>query len=452
MKIIMVGCGKVGTTLAEQLNRENHDITLIDTNEEAIQNISDSADVMGVTGNGAVYQVQMEAGIQDADLLIATTNSDELNMLCCLIAKKAGNCHTIARIRNPEYSSEIRYIREELNLSLAINPELAAAREIARLLRFPSAIKIEPFAKGRIELLKFLIPEHSLLNDMRVMDVVNRLKSNVLICVVERGNDVVIPDGNFVMKKGDKISFIASHQESADFFKKAGVDNNIVKSAMFVGGGKLTHYLCRLLEDTKIKIKIIERDEERCRQLSELLPKAMIIHGDGTDEQLLLEEGIRQTEAFASLTGFDEENIMLSLYASSQSKAKLITKVNKIAFENVINSLNIGSLIQPKMLTAEIILQYVRAMQNSMGSSNIETLYKIAADKAEALEFRVKEGSPILGIPLEKLKLIDNLLVACINRGGTIITPRGKDTVEAGDTVIVVTTHTGLNDLTDILR
>ena len=452
MKIIIVGCGKVGTTLAEQLNRENHDITLIDTNEEAIQNISDSADVMGVTGNGAVYQVQMEAGIQDADLLIATTNSDELNMLCCLIAKKAGNCHTIARIRNPEYSSEIRYIREELNLSLAINPELAAAREIARLLRFPSAIKIEPFAKGRIELLKFLIPEHSLLNNMRVMDVVNRLKSNVLICVVERGNDVVIPDGNFVMKKGDKISFIASHQESADFFKKAGVDNNIVKSAMFVGGGKLTHYLCRLLEDTKIKIKIIERDEERCRQLSELLPKAMIIHGDGTDEQLLLEEGIRQTEAFASLTGFDEENIMLSLYASNQSKAKLITKVNKIAFENVINSLNIGSLIQPKMLTAEIILQYVRAMQNSMGSSNIETLYKIAADKAEALEFRVKEGSPILGIPLEKLKLIDNLLVACINRGGTIITPRGKDTVEAGDTVIVVTTHTGLNDLTDILR
>lgn len=452
MKIIIVGCGKVGTTLAEQLNRENHDITLIDTNEEAIQNISDSADVMGVTGNGAVYQVQMEAGIQDADLLIATTNSDELNMLCCLIAKKAGNCHTIARIRNPEYSSEIRYIREELNLSLAINPELAAAREIARLLRFPSAIKIEPFAKGRIELLKFLIPEHSLLNDMRVMDVVSRLKSNVLICVVERGNDVVIPDGNFVMKKGDKISFIASHQESADFFKKAGVDNNIVKSAMFVGGGKLTHYLCRLLEDTKIKIKIIERDEERCRQLSELLPKAMIIHGDGTDEQLLLEEGIRQTEAFASLTGFDEENIMLSLYASSQSKAKLITKVNKIAFENVINSLNLGSLIQPKMLTAEIILQYVRAMQNSMGSSNIETLYKIAADKAGALEFRVKEGSPILGIPLEKLKLIDNLLVACINRGGTIITPRGKDTVEAGDTVIVVTTHTGLNDLTDILR
>ena len=438
MKIIIVGCGKVGTTLAEQLNRENHDITLIDTDDEALKNISDNVDLMSVTGNGAIYQVQMEAGIQEADLMIATTNSDELNMLCCLIAKKAGNCHTIARIRNPEYSAEIGYIREELNLSMAINPELAAAREIARLLRFPSAIKIEPFAKGRIELLKLLIPDHSNLDQLKVMDVVNKLKSNVLICAVERGDDVVIPDGNFVMQKGDKISFIASHTDSADFFKKAGIVN-------------LTYYLCNQLADTKIKIKIIEQDEARCRQLSELLPNAMIIHGDGSDQQVLLEEGILQTEAFASLTGFDEENIMLSLYAASKSNAKLITKVNRIAFESVINSLNLGSLIQPKMLTADLILQYVRAMQNSMGS-NVETLYKIVADKAEALEFRVKEGSPLLGIPLERLQLKNNLLVACINRSGCIITPRGKDTIEAGDTVIIVTTHTGLNDLTDILK
>lgn len=451
MKIIIVGCGKVGTTLAEQLNRENHDITLIDSDNDALVSISDSIDVMCVTGNGAIYQVQMEAGIKDADLLIATTNSDELNMLCCLIAKKAGNCHTIARIRNPEYSAEINYIREELNLSLAINPELAAAREIARLLRFPSAIKIEPFAKGRIELLKFLIPVNSILDQMRVMDVVNKLKSNVLICAVERGEQVVIPDGNFVMLSGDKISFIAPHSDSTDFFHKAGIENNTVNTAMFVGGGRLTYYLTKLLSDTKIKITIIEQDVERCRELSELLPNAMIIHGDGSDQQLLLEEGIRQTEAFASLTGFDEENIMLSLYAASQSSAKLITKVNKIAFENVINSLNLGSVIYPKMLTADIILQYVRAMQNSMGS-NVETLYKIVADKAEALEFRVREDVPMLGIPLEKLQLKSNLLVACINRNGRIITPRGKDTLETGDTVIIVTTHTGLNDLKDILK
>mgnify|MGYP000652341549 FL=1 len=450
MKIIIVGCGKVGTTLAEQLNRENHDITLIDCDSEALQSISDSTDVMSVTGNGAVYQVQMEAGIKEADLLIATTNSDELNMLCCLIAKKAGNCHTIARIRNPEYSAEINYIREELNLSLAINPELAAAREIARLLRFPNAIKIELFAKGRIELLKFLIPKDSILDRMKVMDVVSRLKSNVLICAVERGDDVVIPDGNFEMRGGDKISFIAPHADCADFFRKAGIENNTVNSAMFVGGGKLTVYLAKALADTKIKIKIIEQDEEQCRILSELLPHAMIIHGDGSDQKLLLEEGIRQTEAFASLTGFDEENILLSLYAASQSRAKLITKVNKIAFENVINALNLGSVIYPKMLTADIILQYVRAMQNSMGS-NIETLYKIVADKAEALEFRVRGDSPVLGIPLEKLRTRNNLLVACINRNGRIIMPRGKDTLEAGDTVIIVTTHTGLNDLKDIL-
>ena len=450
MKIIIVGCGKVGTTLAEQLNRENHDITLIDCDSEALQSISDSTDVMSVTGNGAVYQVQMEAGIKEADLLIATTNSDELNMLCCLIAKKAGNCHTIARIRNPEYSAEINYIREELNLSLAINPELAAAREIARLLRFPNAIKIELFAKGRIELLKFLIPKDSILDRMKVMDVVSRLKSNVLICAVERGDNVVIPDGNFEMRGGDKISFIAPHADCADFFRKAGIENNTVNSAMFVGGGKLTVYLAKALADTKIKIKIIEQDEERCRILSEILPHAMIIHGDGSDQKLLLEEGIRQTEAFASLTGFDEKNILLSLYAASQSKAKLITKVNKIAFENVINALNLGSVIYPKMLTADIILQYVRAMQNSMGS-NIETLYKIVADKAEALEFRVRGDSPVLGIPLERLRTRNNLLVACINRNGRIIMPRGKDTLEAGDTVIIVTTHTGLNDLKDIL-
>lgn len=451
MKIIIVGCGKVGVTLAEQLNREHHDITLIDSDQMALQSVTDSIDVMAVNGNGAIYQVQMEAGIREADLMIATTNSDELNMLCCLIAKKAGNCHTIARIRNPEYSAEINYIREELNLSLAINPELAAAMEMARLLKFPSAIKIEHFAKGRVELLKFLIPAASILHNMKVMEVVSRLRSNVLICAVERGDEVIIPDGNFEMQSGDKISFIAHHGASHDFFKKAGVLNNTVKTAMFVGGGRLTYYLSKALSDTKIKIKIIEQNEERCRELSRLLPDAMIIHGDGSDQKLLLEEGIRQTEAFASLTGFDEENIMLSLYAASQSGAKLITKVNKIAFENVINSLNLGSVVYPKLVTADLILQYVRGMQNSMGS-NVETLYKIVADKAEALEFRVKQGSPVVGISLESLPLKSGLLVACINRKGRIITPRGKDTIEAGDTVIIVTTHAGLNDLGDILK
>jgi trk system potassium uptake protein TrkA len=451
MKIIIVGCGKVGTTLAEQLNNENHDITIIDKNGDALNSITERIDVMGVVGNGAVYKVQMEAGIEDTDLLIATTNSDELNMLCCLIAKKAGNCHTIARIRNPEYNSEIGYIRDELGLSMAINPEMAAAMEISRLLRFPSAIKIDTFAKGRIEILKFIVPENSILHTMKVREVLHKLHCNVLICAIERGQDVIIPSGNAEMMSGDKISFIAPTAECNKFFKQAGIDNNVIETAMFVGGGRITYYVAKLLENTKIQVKIIEQNLERCNELSELLPNAMIIHGDGSDQELLLQEGIHQTEAFASLTGFDEENIMLSLYAASISRAKLITKVNKIAFEDVINSMNLGSVIYPKMITADSILQYVRAMQNSMGS-NVETLYKIVANRVEALEFKVANEPAIVGIPLEKMKLKDNLLVAYINRKGHFISPRGKDTLEPGDRVIIVTTITGLNDLKDILK
>ena len=451
MKIIIVGCGKVGATIAEQLNSEGHDITIIDQDASAIQAITESIDVMGMTGNGAVYPVQMEAGIQEADLLIATTNSDELNMLCCLIAKKAGNCHTIARIRNPEYSSEIRFIREELNLSMAINPELAAAREISRLLKFPSAIKIDTFAKGRVEILKFKIPESSALHQMKVHEVMPKTGCSVLICAVERGEDVVIPNGDFALQSGDKVSIIASPSESIKFFRQVGIENNSARSVMLVGGGRISYYLAKMLKDTPIKITIIEKDYERCRMLSEELPHVSVIHGDASDQQLLQEEGIRQTDAFASLTGFDEENIMLSLYAASQSKAKLITKVNRIAFENVIGSMNLGSVIYPKLITADTILQYVRAMQNSLGS-NVETLYKIVANRAEALEFRVGKESPLIGIPLENLDLKPNLLVACINRGGRILTPRGRDSMEAGDTVIIVTTNTGLNDLKDILR
>ncbi|MFT4105855.1 MAG: Trk system potassium transporter TrkA [Lacrimispora sp.] len=451
MKIIIVGCGKVGTTLAEQLNRENHDIVIIDKNARVINTITERIDVMGVVGNGAVYKVQIEAGIQETDLLIATTNSDELNMLCCLIAKKAGNCRTIARIRNPEYGAEINYIRDELGLSMAINPEMAAALEISRLLRFPSAIKIDTFEKGRIEVLKFLVPNNSVLHNMSVKEVLTKLNCNVLICAIEHGHDVIIPDGNSVMSAGDKISFMASHADASAFFKQVGIDNTTVKTAMLVGGGKITYYLAKILEHTKIKIKILEQDIERCHELSEILPKAMIIHGDASHQDLLIQEGIRDTAAFAALTGFDEENIMLSLYAASQSKAKLITKVNRIAFEDVINSMNLGSVIYPKLITAEIILQYVRAMQNSMGS-NVERLYKIVADKAEALEFRVANEPSIVGIPLEKLELKRNLLVAYIIRKGQFISPRGKDTIEEDDRVIVVTTVTGLNDLKDILK
>jgi trk system potassium uptake protein TrkA len=451
MKIIIVGCGKVGLTLTEQLNNEGHEITVIDVNAAKLRTVTDNLDVMGVEGNGAIYNVQIEAGIKDADLLVATTSSDELNMLCCLIAKKAGNCHTIARIRNPEYTNEINYIREELNLSLAINPEKAAAHEIARLIKFPSAIKVDTFAKGRVELLKFIIPQNSILDHMKIMEMNGKLRCSVLIGAVERGKEVFIPDGNFVLQAGDRISIVSTSSSAMDFFRKVGIETTNIKNAMFIGGGRITYYLAKMLEDTNIKVKIVERDLNRCNELSEKLSKAMILYGDGSDQQLLLEEGVAQTDAFAALTGFDEENIMLSLYAGSLGNAKLITKINRVSFEDVIQNMNLGSVIHPKLITADMISRYVRAMQNSVGS-NVESLVKIAGDKAEALEFRVGKNATLIGIPLEKLSLIDNLLVACINRMGRIFTPNGKDTIEAGDTVIVVTTHIGLKDLKDILR
>ena len=450
MKIIVVGCGKVGATIAAELYQEGHDITVIDQDHEVLKTITESIDVMSVEGNGAIYKVQMEADIKNADLLIATTNSDELNILCCLIAKKAGNCHTIARIRNPEYAEEVSHIREELNLSLAINPELAAAREIARLLQFPSAIKIDTFAKGRVEIMKFQIPQHSILHNMKVYEVMPKTRCKVLMCVVERGDQVVIPNGNFQLCSGDRVSFIGSPSESNKFFREVGIVNNSAKSVMMIGGSKITYYLAIMLEVSPIKITIIERKQENCDFLSKELTHAMIIYGDASDQQLLMEEGLRQTEAFAALTGFDEENIMLSLYAARQTKAKLITKVNRISFEEVINSLDLGSVINPKLITADLILQYVRAMQNSLGS-NVETLYKLS-NHVEALEFRVGKDFPMAGVPLEKMSLKPNLIVACIIRNGRLITPGGKDTIEAKDTVIIVTTNTGLNDLKDILK
>lgn len=450
MKIIIVGCGKVGTTLAARLNKEGHEVTIVDKDGQVLKTVADRMDVIGVEGSGVSFEVLREAGIQSSDLLIATTNSDEINMLCCLIAHKAGKCHTIARIRDPEYAKEIRYLREELNMSMVINPEKEAAMEASRLIKYPSVIKVDTFAKGRVDLMKLMIPEGSGLDNLKVMEVSTKLKCRILICVVERGSDVIIPDGNFVLQAGDRLTFVGRHREALDFFKKAGIPNNTIKSILMVGGGKVTYYLAKELEDIGINAKIIERNFERCKHLSETLPKAMIIHGDGTEQALLLEEGVEQTDAVASFTGIDEENVMLSLYAGSMnSDAKLITKINRIGFDNVIDRMNLGSVINPKTITADRIVTYIRAMQNSMGS-NIETMYKVA-EGAEALEFKVESESTVTGVPLQDLKLKQNLLVACINREGKIITPNGQDIIKKGDTVIVVTTQTGLNDLTDIM-
>lgn len=451
MQIIIVGCGNVGGTLAEQLSREGHNITVIDTKSDVVHNVSNTFDIMGVVGNGAGYSIQKEAGIEDADLLIAITGSDELNLLCCVIAKKAGNCHTIARVRNPVYSREINFIKEELGLSMVINPEDAAAMEIARVLKFPSAIKIETFAKGKVELVKYRIEEGSPLCDQALKNISARMKCDVLISTVERGEDVFIPDGNFVLKARDEISVVGSAKNSVLFFKKLGIPTTRAKDAFIVGGGEITYYLAKQLLSIGINVKIVEKDKKRCEELSELLPQAMLIYGDGTDRNLLLEEGMPQAESFVALTNFDEENIMLSLFVKSISKAKLITKVHRIAYDEIIEELDLGSVIYPKYITSESIIKYVRAMQNSIGS-NIETLYRMNNDRVEALEFVVKEDSPVVGIPLQNLNLKPNILICCINHKANIITPGGQNKIAVGDTVVIVTTLTGLHDIKDILK
>lgn len=451
MNIIIVGCGKVGRTLAEQLCNEEHEIVVIDTNSEKIQQLSEDLDVMGITGNGSSIGVLSEAGLKDSDILIAVTGSDELNLLCCLIAKKVSDCHTIARVRNPIYNKERHFLKERLGVSMIINPELAAAMEISRLLRFPSAIKLDTFSKGRVELLKFkALPEFAL-QGMSVMEIVDKFRTDILVCGVERSGNVYIPSGSFRLQDNDLISIIASPKNSALFFKKIGVNTHQVRNALIVGGGTLGFYLASLLIEMKIRVRIIESRRDRCEELSELLPEATIIYGDGTDKKLLFEEELSNAESFITLTNLDEENIFLSLFAKKVSKAKLITKVNRLAFDEVVDELDLGSVIYPKYITADYILQYVRAMGNSVGS-NIETLYQILDNQAEALEFYVRDSSIITELPLSQLDLKDNLLIACINRRGKVSIPRGQDTIQVGDTVIVVTTVKGLKDLKDILK
>ena len=452
MNIIIAGCGKVGRALAEQLSREKHDITVIDRKPEAIQQITNIADVRGVVGNGASFEIQMDAGIDTADLIIAVTDADEVNLLCCLIAKKAGGCQTIARVRNPVYHHEIHHIKDELGLSMVINPEWAAAMEMARLLRFPSAIDIDTFANGRIELLRFQLEEQNPLCNNKIKDLHMLSRCEVLICIVERGNEVLIPSGEVELKAGDMISVVASPVNASRFFKTIGIETNQVKNTMIIGGGKISFYLAKRLLEMGIQVKIIEKDRDACERLCEILPKAMIINGDGTDRELLAEEGLAKAEGFAALTNMDEENVMLALYAKSMSKAKKITKVNRNTFDTIIGSLNIGSLIYPKHITSETILQYVRAMQNSIGS-NVETLYRLVDGNAEALEFVIKGKSEVTDIPLQELQLKPHILVCAINRKGKIIIPKGQDCIQEGDSVVIITTDCGAyKDIRDIMK
>lgn len=450
LSIIIVGCGKVGRTLTEQLCKEGHDITLIDQNATMIQELTNMYDVMGIVGNGASYSVQKDAGITTTDLIIAVTESDELNLLCCTIATKVGKCAAIARVRTPDYSKEVGYLREKLGLTMIINPELETAKQMAHILYMPTALDVNSFAHGQAELIKFKIPSEHFLSGMRIADLSQTISKNVLICAIQREDDVHIPSGQFVLESDDTVSFVASRKETRKFLNKIGFNTRQVKSSMIVGGGKSTYYLASLLLKNGISVKIIENNQKRCEELSILLPEAIIIHGDGTDQDLLKEAGITDVESFVPLTGIDEENIMLTLYAKQVSSAKVITKINRSNFASVINEMDLGSVLYPKYITSEAIIAYVRARTASR-NSNIETLYHMFDSRVEAIEFKIYENSSLTEVPLKDLSLKKNLLICFILRDGNLIIPGGLDCLQKGDTVMIVTTHTGFNDLSDIL-
>lgn len=437
MNIVIVGDGKVGATLVEHLSQEGHDIVVIDRDAKIVEQMVNSYDVMGICGNGASYDVQMEAGVSSARLFIAATSSDELNILCCLIAKKVGAHHTIARVRNPDYLKQLPFIKEELGLSMIVNPEYDAANEIAKVLRFPNAINIETFSRGNVDLAELKINDGNPLCDMALTDIFGAFKTKILICAVQRKSDVFIPRGDFVLKSGDKIHITAPRGELVRFMKKLGIYKHRTKDIMIIGGGKMGYYLARQLSESGgYNVKIIEIDRDRCEKLCTLLPDVNIINGDGTDRGILYEQGIESQDAFVALTTIDEENIISSMYASSLGISKTVAKVNRVSYQ-VLESIGMDSAFSSKAIAANRIIGYVRALENS-GESSVQTLYKLVGGQVEALEFKITADFKNIGIPLKELDINNDTLIASIIRDNHVIFPDGNDSIEMGDSVIIV--------------
>ena len=450
MNIIIVGCGKVGYTLAETLSAEKHDVSVVDTNPEALSRLS-NLDVSVIEGSGSSYRVLQEAGVKDCDFLVAVTSRDEVNLLCCLIAKKAGDCRTVARVRDPDYYQEIDFIKDELGLSLSINPELAAATYMYHLIRCPSAMELNTFAKGRVQMVSLVLPEHSPWNGKNLMEINAAIHYPMLIAMVETAHKVVIPNGSTVLHAGDRISIVVASDRLNATFRAAGIQPKTVKDVIIAGGSTTAYYLARRLIQAKIRVTIIDLSRQRCEELSDLLPKANIVCGNASNEQLLLEEGLETTDAFVSLTNFDEENIMLALYANRMSDAKLITKVNKTNFNCVVSEIPVGSVVSPKHLTAESILRYARALSNS-SDSDVEAVHMLADNQVEALAFCIKEPGPVTGCQLMDLRIRKGVLISAIIRGREIIVPSGQDCMLPGDLVVVVTTLKGIGSISRILE
>jgi trk system potassium uptake protein TrkA len=451
MKIIIAGCGKIGQTIIASLVEENHKILIIDNDPKIVEELTNIYDVMGICGNCADSDIVIEAGAADCDLYIAVTESDELNMLSCFVAKRIGAKNTIARIRAPEYNdSSLFFMKDNLEISMPINPERLAARELFNILKFPYALKVETFVRRTIELTEVRIPEDSVLDGVKLADIRAKFNAQVLICGVHRGDEAIIPNGNFVLRAGDRIDVTAQHGELQKFFRMTGFLQKRAKNVIILGGSRIAYYLAEMLISIGASVKIIDKDEKVCEELGTALPKAVVIHGDGSEQELLLEEDIKDADAFISLTGFDETNILVSMFAMMNGVKKVIAKVNRDEIAPMAARLGLDCIVSPKRMVSDVVVRYARALENSHGS-NVETLYKLMDDKAEALEFNVRDDAPLLGIPLKDIKLNKNILIIGIVRSGKLIIPSGLTEIHAGDRVVIITTTHGYGDISEIV-
>lgn len=452
MNIIIVGGGKVGIKLTELLAYEGHNITIIDTAPKLIESIVNNQDVIGYCGNGASFPVQSEAGVAKCDVFIAVTGSDELNIMSCLVAEKLGAKHSVARVRNPEYSLQMDFLRDKLGIDLVINPDFEAANEISRAIEFPSAIKVETFAKGRIDLAEIKVEEGSVLDGLHLYDLKKSVNAPMLICAVQRGEDVVIPSGNFVIKAGDILHFTTSKYSISKVFKALDIQKKKIKSVLIIGGSRTSFYLARHLLKVGIKVCIVEHDRERAAELEATLDGATVICADGTDTEFLDEYRLENVDATVALTDMDEENMIFSMYAARRSVNKTICKVTRPALVNMLPSVTKNcSVIYPQEITSSLILRYIRAVDNSEASSSVQTLYRILDGKAEAAEFIASKSSALVGITLKDLKLKPDVIIACVSRKGSVIIPDGSTIIEPGDSVIVITAGQGVSDLNEIV-
>lgn len=451
MKIVVVGDGKVGFAIAKQLNQEGHDITVVENKVNVLSSTMNQLDIVGVQGNGASLDTLLEARVPSSDLLIAATSTDEVNIICCLLAKKLGARHTIACIRNPEYNNTVRLIKDELGLSMSINPEQAAAREILRAIRFSNSIKVSSFAKGRIELAEVKVTENSPLLNMRVVDINRRFKAEVLFVTILRDGEVIIPNGNTVIYENDRLTLTGSATQLERFFIKIGIlSDRTVNEVMIVGGGRITYYLTRMLLELGMAVKIIELNKDKCINLVEKFPQATVIHGDGTDHELLLSESLEEMDAFIALTDNDEENVIISMFAQSHGVTHVLPKVNRVSLGFLLDKLGLENSITPKFITANQIVQYVRAMQNTVGS-NVESLIKLVDDKVEALEFRVRDNCRFIDVPIKDLNIRKGIIIAYITHKGVSKVATGDTRIQLSDTVIIISKVAGLRDINDLL-